>query len=161
MNDSRPLPCTLGSLFSLEFPNCKHLKLPANYFIKNTNFLNTEVCPLLPYGEYPKTFLELFKWKRNGYIFLHFDFYNGACSTKQLKRLQAAIKEIGRDQNANVIVLMGGSTYFGNGINLNTIEVYFNLDSTRILISTSLQFYPTVTCTMHPNPKFTLTLISS
>ena len=107
----------------LEFPNCKHLKLPANYLIKNTNFLDTEICPLLPYGEYPKTFLELFKWKQNGYIFLHFDFYNGACSTKQLNRLQAAIKEIGRDKNANVLILMGGSTYFGNGINLNTIEV--------------------------------------
>ena len=41
----------------------------------------------------------------------------------QLKRLQAAIKEIGRDKAVNTIVLMGGRTYFGNGINLNTIEV--------------------------------------
>jgi len=57
---------------------------------------------------------------------LHFDFYNGACSTEQLKRLQAAVKEIGRDEDANTVVLMGGSTYFGNGINLNTIEAAQN-----------------------------------
>ena len=54
---------------------------------------------------------------------MHFDFYNGACSTEQLKRLQAAVKEIGTDDDVNTIVLMGGRTYFCNGINLNTIEV--------------------------------------
>jgi len=109
-----------------EFPNCKHLKVPANYLINCNNFLDTEICPLLPYGEYPTTFLEIFKWKQNGFVYLHFDFYNGACSTKQLKRLQAAIKEIGRDAAVQTIVLMGGRTYFGNGINLNTIEAAEN-----------------------------------
>ena len=54
---------------------------------------------------------------------MHFDFYNGACSTEQLKRMQAALKEIGEDDDVNTVVLMGGRTYFCNGINLNTIEV--------------------------------------
>ena len=99
--------------------------MPANYLIKSRNHLDTEICPLLPYGDFPKTQLEIFKWKKNGIVFLHFDFYNGACSTMQLKRLQAAIKEIGRDKEVNTIVLMGGRTYFGNGINLNTIEVSY------------------------------------
>ena len=103
--------------------------MPANYLIKNENFLDLEICPLLPFGKYPETFLEIFKWKQNGNVYLHFNFYNGACSTEQLKRLQKAIEEIGRDDTVSVIVLMGGSTYFGNGINLNTIEVCYTLFS--------------------------------
>ena len=99
--------------------------MPANYLIKSRQFLDKEICPLLRYGEFPQTHLEIFKWKQNGIVFLHFDFYNGACSTSQLKRLQAAIKEIGRDKEVNTMVLMGGRTYFGNGINLNTIEVCY------------------------------------
>ena len=57
---------------------------------------------------------------------MHFDFYNGACSTEQLKQLQVAVKEIGREEDANTVVLMGGNTYFCNGINLNTIEAAQN-----------------------------------
>ena len=107
--------------------------MPANYLIKSQNFLDTEICPMLHYGEFPNTHFEIFKWKQNGIVFLHFDFYNGACSTSQLKRLQAAIKEIGRDKEVNTIVLMGGRTYFGNGINLNTIEV-------RLIFTASILF---------------------
>ena len=36
------------------------------------------------------------------------------------------MKEISRDEDANTVVLMGGSTYFCNGINLNTIEAAHN-----------------------------------
>ncbi|MFZ2854379.1 MAG: hydrogenase maturation protein [Rhodocyclaceae bacterium] len=53
--------------------------------------------------------------------FLHFDFYNGAMSTRQCQRLQAAY-EWARMRPTQVIVLMGGSDYWSNGIHLNTIE---------------------------------------
>jgi putative two-component system hydrogenase maturation factor HypX/HoxX len=53
--------------------------------------------------------------------FLHFDFYNGAMSTRQCQRLQAAY-EWARTRPTKVIVLMGGADYWSNGIHLNTIE---------------------------------------
>jgi len=53
--------------------------------------------------------------------FLHFDFYNGAMSTPQCRRLQAAY-EWARTRPTRVIVLMGGRDYWSNGIHLNTIE---------------------------------------
>ena len=57
----------------------------------------------------------------NAVGFLHFDFYNGAMSTRQCQRLQAAY-EWARAQPTKIIVLMGGSDYWSNGIHLNTIE---------------------------------------
>ncbi len=53
--------------------------------------------------------------------FLHFDFYNGAMSTRQCQRLQAAY-EWACTRPTKVIVLMGGADYWSNGIHLNTIE---------------------------------------
>jgi len=57
----------------------------------------------------------------NAVGFLHFDFYNGAMSTHQCRRLQAAY-EWARTRPTKVIVLMGGADYWSNGIHLNTIE---------------------------------------
>ena len=56
-----------------------------------------------------------------GVGFLHFDFYNGAMSTRQCQRLQAAY-EWARTRPTKIIVLMGGADYWSNGIHLNTIE---------------------------------------
>lgn len=56
-----------------------------------------------------------------GVGFLHFDFYNGAMSTRQCERLRAAY-EWARARPTRVIVLMGGADYWSNGIHLNTIE---------------------------------------
>jgi putative two-component system hydrogenase maturation factor HypX/HoxX len=53
--------------------------------------------------------------------FLHFDFYNGAMSTRQCQRLQAAY-QWALTRPTKVIVLMGGADYWSNGIHLNTIE---------------------------------------
>lgn len=53
--------------------------------------------------------------------FLHFDFYNGAMSTRQCQRLQAAYAWA-LTRPTKVIVLMGGADYWSNGIHLNTIE---------------------------------------
>ena len=53
--------------------------------------------------------------------FLHFDFYNGAMSSRQCRRLLAAWQWAQR-RPLNVIVLMGGRDYWSNGIHLHSIE---------------------------------------
>ena len=53
--------------------------------------------------------------------FLSFDFYNGAMSTAQCKRLCAAL-EFARSRSTRVLVLEGGRDFWSNGIHLNTIE---------------------------------------
>jgi putative two-component system hydrogenase maturation factor HypX/HoxX len=52
---------------------------------------------------------------------LEFDFYNGAMSTMQCRRLVAAIEEAGR-RPTRVLVLEGGRDFWSNGIHLNVIE---------------------------------------
>jgi putative two-component system hydrogenase maturation factor HypX/HoxX len=54
--------------------------------------------------------------------YLHFDFYNGAMSTEQCRRLQAAYRYARSRQQTKVIVLTGGADFFSNGIHLNVIE---------------------------------------
>jgi putative two-component system hydrogenase maturation factor HypX/HoxX len=56
-----------------------------------------------------------------GVGYLHFDFYNGAMSTDQCRRLREAYRYALR-QPTRVIVLMGGRDFFSNGIHLNVIE---------------------------------------
>jgi len=58
---------------------------------------------------------------RGDVVFVHFDFLNGAMDTRKCVRLQALLNEIS-SLKQRVVVLMGGYQYFGNGINLNTIE---------------------------------------
>ena len=53
--------------------------------------------------------------------FLHFDFYNGAMSTRQCQRLCAAYQWACR-RPVSVIVLMGGRDFWSNGIHLHQIE---------------------------------------
>ena len=54
--------------------------------------------------------------------YLYFDFYNGAMSTEQCNRLRDAYAYARSQRETRVIVLMGGSDYFSNGIHLNMIE---------------------------------------
>jgi len=53
--------------------------------------------------------------------YLYFDFYNGAMSTGQCRRLLDAFV-MARARPTRVIALMGGMDFFSNGIDLNTIE---------------------------------------
>jgi len=53
--------------------------------------------------------------------YLHFPFYNGAMGTDQCQRLHRAYVEA-RQQNTKVIVLMGGTDFWSNGMHLNLIE---------------------------------------
>jgi putative two-component system protein, hydrogenase maturation factor HypX/HoxX len=56
-----------------------------------------------------------------GVGYLHFDFYNGAMSTAQCRRLREAYR-YARSRPTKVIVLMGGADFWSNGIHLNVIE---------------------------------------
>ena len=51
-----------------------------------------------------------------------FDFYNGAMSTAQCRRLLEAYRYARSRRTTKVIVLGGGSDFFSNGIHLNVIE---------------------------------------
>jgi putative two-component system protein, hydrogenase maturation factor HypX/HoxX len=62
------------------------------------------------------------RYEERGAIgYLHFDFYNGALSTVQCERLRAAYASA-RRRPTRVIVLMGGSDFWCNGMHLHCIE---------------------------------------
>ncbi len=52
---------------------------------------------------------------------LHFEFYNGAMSTRQCERLRAALAWA-KQRPTRVLALMGGHDFWSNGIHLNVIE---------------------------------------
>ena len=68
-----------------------------------------------------RSYREIWYVERNDVGYLYFDFYNGAMSTGQCRRVRDAYL-MARAQPTKVIVLMGGRDYYSNGINLNTIE---------------------------------------
>ncbi|MCX7155105.1 MAG: hydrogenase maturation protein [Rhodocyclales bacterium] len=57
----------------------------------------------------------------NAVGFLHFEFYNGAMSSSQCERLRAALAWA-KQRPVQVLVLMGGTDFWSNGIHLNVIE---------------------------------------
>jgi putative two-component system hydrogenase maturation factor HypX/HoxX len=58
--------------------------------------------------------------------YLHFDFYNGAMSTEQCRRLREAYLYARSRREVKVLVLMGGEDFWSNGIHLNVIEAAEN-----------------------------------
>jgi len=69
-----------------------------------------------------ESYREISYVERAGVGCLHFDFYNGAMSTEQCHRLREAYAYARSRHQTGVIVLMGGSDYFSNGIHLGVIE---------------------------------------
>lgn len=59
--------------------------------------------------------------QKNDVGYLHFDFYNGAMDTAQCERLRDVYLQA-TSLDVRVIVLMGGSDFWSNGIHLNHIE---------------------------------------
>jgi putative two-component system hydrogenase maturation factor HypX/HoxX len=59
--------------------------------------------------------------ERGAVAYLHFDFYNGALSTSRCERLRAAYAQA-RRRPTRVIVMMGGSDFWCNGMHLHCIE---------------------------------------
>jgi putative two-component system hydrogenase maturation factor HypX/HoxX len=68
------------------------------------------------------TFREIAYSQRGAVGYVTFDFYNGAMSSDQCRRLRKAYAYARAHLDARVIVLMGGGDYFSNGIHLNVIE---------------------------------------
>ncbi len=62
------------------------------------------------------------RYREQGRVgYLHFDFYNGAMSTRRCRDLLSAF-ERARARPTRVIVLMGGDDFWSNGLDLNAIE---------------------------------------
>ncbi len=68
------------------------------------------------------TYREISYEEKAGVGYLNFDFYNGAMSTEQCRRLREAYQYARSRRTTRVIVLAGGSDFFSNGIHLNVIE---------------------------------------
>ena len=68
------------------------------------------------------TYREISYEEANGVGYLYFDFYNGAMSTEQCRRLREAYVYARSRRTTRAIVLMGGEDFFSNGIHLNVIE---------------------------------------
>jgi putative two-component system hydrogenase maturation factor HypX/HoxX len=68
------------------------------------------------------TYREISYEEKAGVGYLNFDFYNGAMSTEQCRRLREAYLYARSRRSTKVIVLAGGSDFFSNGIHLNVIE---------------------------------------
>lgn len=69
-----------------------------------------------------QTYREISYHEHAGAGYLRFDFYNGAMSTEQCRRLREAYAYARAQRHTKVIVLLGGDDYFSNGIHLNEIE---------------------------------------
>jgi len=72
------------------------------------------------------TYREISYEEKAGVGYLNFDFYNGAMSTEQCRRLREAYLYARSRRATKVIVLAGGSDFFSNGIHLNVIEAAEN-----------------------------------
>jgi putative two-component system hydrogenase maturation factor HypX/HoxX len=106
-------------------PQHSHFKLPATLALDlaGRESVAPEVrVPLHGAPEGERTYREIFYEEDAGVGYLHFDFYNGAMSTGQCRRLREAYLYARARRNTKVIVLMGGNDFFSNGIHLNVIE---------------------------------------
>ena len=69
------------------------------------------------------TFREIAYEEHGGVGYLHFDFYNGAMSTEQCRRLLRRLPSTpARGARPRSSCCMGGRDFFSNGIHLNVIE---------------------------------------
>eukprot|EP01084_Bolivina_argentea_P046314 85287_1 len=90
-----------------------NIKLPAAHVLDDMELIPNISCGF--------SYNDIYYKIRHNIVYLYFDFFNGAFDTNKCIRLQAILNEIA-SLPQDIIVLMGGYQYFGNGINLNTIE---------------------------------------
>lgn len=102
-------------------PNRLSLKLPAALVLANELETVPESDVPLEVSPHRQTYKEIGYEEKNQVGYLHFDFYNGAMSTDQCRRLRDAFI-YARSRKTKVIVLMGGQDFWSNGIHLNLIE---------------------------------------
>ncbi|XP_078689430.1 hydrogenase maturation factor HoxX-like isoform X1 [Branchiostoma floridae x Branchiostoma belcheri] len=109
---------------SQDSPKRSSLKLPATSVLPCADIppLPVSHSDPLPYGTRPETFQDVWTTRQDGVCYVHFDFYNGAMSTDQCKRLEQVLWDAEQDPDCSVVALMGGHNFFSNGIHLNVIE---------------------------------------
>ncbi len=102
-------------------PGDAGLKLPATFALRDYLEGIPMVSPPADTECGPATYREISYREKNGVGYLEFEFYNGAMSSEQCQRLLHAYRAA-CERQTRVIVLLGGSDFWSNGINLNTIE---------------------------------------
>ena len=102
-----------GAVWIAQLKRPGHFKLPA------TRALALAGHPT--YAPEAPGFREIAYSERAGVGYLQFDFYNGAMSSNQARRLLEAY-DTARSRETRAIVLMGGADFFSTGIHLNVIE---------------------------------------
>lgn len=97
------------------------IKLPATYVLKDR--LKGVREDRLPLFVDPKleTFKEITYYRRDEVGYLGFDFYNGAMGAHQGVRLKYAFDHL-KQSGIKILVLLGGTDFFSNGIHLNIME---------------------------------------
>ncbi|XP_068670637.1 hydrogenase maturation factor HoxX-like [Montipora foliosa] len=115
--------CGRGALWISHLKKNK-LKLPATMWLDtDAPTISDASTQPIPYGSHPNTFKDIWtSITSDGVGFVHFNFYNGAMSTKQCERLVTTIKQLEENDSCRVMILMGGYDVFSNGIHLNVIE---------------------------------------
>ncbi|MGH6840471.1 MAG: enoyl-CoA hydratase-related protein, partial [Methylocella sp.] len=97
------------------------IKLPAAQVLGTLLASVPEVPMPVDAPEGQRTFREIVYTEEGDVGTLSFDFYNGAMSTSQCRRLRHAFLHA-RSRPTKVIVLQGGRDFWSNGIHLNVIE---------------------------------------
>jgi putative two-component system hydrogenase maturation factor HypX/HoxX len=99
-------------------------KLPATRALElaGVELAVPEVPAPVSMGPGERTYRDIAYEEHGGVGRLTFDFYNGAMSTDQCRRLHDAYRYARSRQDTRVIVLCGGADFFSNGIHLNVIE---------------------------------------
>jgi putative two-component system hydrogenase maturation factor HypX/HoxX len=100
-------------------------KLPAAHALERAGqAVGAPEVPVALHAPLPAehTYREIAYDEQAGVGYLRFDFYNGAMSTDQCRRLRAAYLYARSRRQTKVIVLTGGCDFFSNGIHLNVIE---------------------------------------
>ncbi len=96
------------------------IKVPATIALEGKD-LELKEEPLSPFDVFnTNTWQEIRFVEENEIGYIYFDFYNGAMNTNQCNRLRETIIEA--KLRVRLIVLMGGSDVWSNGIHLNIIE---------------------------------------
>jgi putative two-component system hydrogenase maturation factor HypX/HoxX len=114
-----------GAVWITHLKRPDHFKLPAVRALELAGItldapeIDVPVHAPIPEGH---TWREIAYTEHAGVGYLEFDFYNGAMSTDQCRRLLEAYRYARSRRTTKVIVLCGGSDFFSNGIHLNVIE---------------------------------------
>ena len=108
-------------LCDMEFCSVAGIKLPATQVL-GPSLRGVPEAPLpIDAPNDHRTFREIVYAEEEGVGYLSFDFYNGAMSTAQCRRLRDAFLHA-RSRPTRVIALLGGPDFWSNGIHLNAIE---------------------------------------